>query len=107
MNRLTLFAAGVAVASTCGAQTLDPSLLKNTESRQSGFHWDFDADKATGKRFTVEGVFCLNSYSWSPIDYNERDIHLLRHLAQYQQGHSQSKYQIILSFLTRRSLCRI
>ena len=73
MRRFIVFAAGMAVASACSAQTLDPSLLKNSESRQGGFHWDFDADKATGKRFTVEGVFCLNSYSWSPIDYEESD----------------------------------
>ena len=73
MKQFLTLAAGLGLASACAAQTLDPSLLKNTESKQTGFHWDFDEDKATGKRFTVEGVFCLNGYTWSPIDYNESD----------------------------------
>ena len=73
MNRFIFVALSTGFAFACAAQTLDPSLLKNTESKQSGFHWDFDEDKATGKRFTVEGVFCLNGYTWSPIDYDESD----------------------------------
>jgi hypothetical protein len=73
MNRFIAFAGGLGLISACSAQTLDPSLLKNSESKQGGFNWDFGADKATGKRFTIEGVFCLNGYSWSPIDYNESD----------------------------------
>ena len=73
MNRFIAFAGGLGLVSACSAQTLDPSLLKNSESKQGGFNWDFGADKATGKRFTIEGVFCLNGYSWSPIDYNESD----------------------------------
>ena len=71
--RAMVLVAGLGMAAVCGAQTLDPSLLEKKQSTQTGFHWDFDQDKATGKRFTIEGVFCLNGYTWSPIDYNESD----------------------------------
>lgn len=97
MNRLMLFAAGVAVASTCGAQTLDPSLLKNTESRQSGFQWDFDSDKASSKRFTVEGVFCLNNYSWSPIDYEESDATIRQTVERIRPGFSSGELENTLN----------
>ena len=104
MNRLMLFAAGVAVASTCGAQTLDPSLLKNTESRQGGFQWDFDADKATGKRFTVEGVFCLNNYSWSPIDYDESDAIIRQAVERIRPDFSSGELQNTLSDMQANSI---
>ena len=97
MNQLILLVAGMATASACVAQTLDPSLLKNTESRQSGFHWDFDADKATGKRFTVEGVFCLNSYSWSPIDYNESDATIRQTVERIRPDFSSGELQNTLN----------
>jgi len=97
MNRFMLFAAGMAMASACSAQTLDPSLLKNTETRQGGFHWDFNADKATGKRFTVEGVFCLNSYSWSPIDINESDATIRQTVERIRPDFSSGELQNTLS----------
>ena len=97
MNRLMVLVAGMATASACVAQTLDPSLLKNTESRQSGFHWDFDADKATGKRFTLEGVFCLNSYSWSPIDYNESDATIRQTVERIRPDFSSGELQNTLN----------
>ena len=97
MNRLLTLAAGIGLASACAAQTLDPSLLKNTESKQGGFHWDFDKDKATGKRFTVEGVFCLNGYTWSPIDYDESDATIRQTVERIRPDFSSGELQNTLN----------
>lgn len=97
MKQFLTLAAGLGLASACAAQTLDPSLLKNTESKQTGFHWDFDEDKATGKRFTVEGVFCLNGYTWSPIDYNESDATIRQTVERIRPDFSSGELQNTLN----------
>lgn len=97
MKPFMLVALGVGFASTSAAQTLDPSLLQNKESKQGGFHWDFDDDKATGKRFTVEGVFCLNGYTWSPINYNESDATIRQTVERIRPDFSSGELQNTLS----------
>ena len=97
MKQFLLVALSAGFASACSAQTLDPSLLKNTESKQAGFHWDFDEDKATGKRFTVEGVFCLNGYTWSPIDYNESDATIRQTVERIRPDFSSGELQNTLN----------
>lgn len=72
MKRLALIIAAACIAWTGSAQSLDPSMLKTSEERQ-GFNWDLDSDKSAGKRFSIEAVFGLNGYNWSPITYEEGD----------------------------------
>ena len=97
MMRAMVLVAGLGMAAVCGAQTLDPSLLEKKQSTQTGFHWDFDQDKATGKRFTIEGVFCLNGYTWSPIDYNESDAIIRQTVERTRPDFSSGELQNTLS----------
>ena len=97
MIRAMVLVAGLGMAAVCGAQTLDPSLLEKKQSTQTGFHWDFDPDKATGKRFTIEGVFCLNGYTWSPIDYNESDAIIRQTVERTRPDFSSGELQNTLS----------